>query len=129
MAACIGFYCMRETTIHLRGTANDRTVTQHPGDMNVYGVFDNLNRQRGQYQDKELAEGVVKGRAEWSVQPIMICKANTLWSPIYDDPKSPEYRLRHHYGMNSDEILPNLVSSFRDAYQQVAHGGSNDPDW
>jgi hypothetical protein len=130
MGGMIGYYCMTETTVHLKGTANDRSTDAHTDDIREYGVFDHLNRQRGMYRDKSIAEGMIVGRPGWSVQPVLICKANTLWSPIYDDPKSPEYRLRHQYGMESDEITPQLVSTFREAYRQVTHGGgSNDPDW
>ncbi len=130
MASQIGLYCLRETTAHLKGSANDRTDQGHVTDIREYGVFDHLNRQRGMYRDQEIANSMIVGRPGWTVQPVMICKANTLWSPIYDDPKSPEYKLRHQYGMNSDEIVPAIVSTFRDAYRQASiGGGSQDPDW
>jgi hypothetical protein len=130
-ALMIALYCMRETTTHLKGTANDRSSSEHVGDIKVYGVYDNIMRQRGQYQDRMVALGVIEGKPGWTVQPILICKANTMYSPTYDDPNSAEFKLRHAHGLSSDEIVPALVSSFKAAYDQAAIGGnsSNDSDW
>jgi len=126
----IGLYCMRETTAHLKGSANDGDRSgEHVGDLNVYVVYDHLQRQRGQYQDKKIAIEVARGKAGWSVQPMLICKANTLYSPIHDDPKSPEYRLRMQFGIPANEITPGLVSSFKSAMSEVSVGSSTDPDW
>ena len=66
-------------------------------------------RQRGQYQDKLVALGIIEGKPGWTVQPILICKANTMYSPTYDDPNSAEFKLRHAHGLSSDEIVPALV--------------------
>lgn len=126
----IGLYCMRETTTHLKGSANDDgRSSEHVGDLNVYVVYDHLQRQRGQYQDKKIAIEVARGKTGWNVQPMLICKANTLYSPIHDDPKSPEYRLRMQFGVPANDITPGLVSSFKSAMSEVSVGSSTDPDW
>jgi hypothetical protein len=129
MAAQICLYCMRETTTHLRGSANDdHRSGQESGDINVYGVFDNLGRQRGQYQDPERAKEMVVERPGWYVQPILICKANTLYSPIHDG-HGAEHKLRFQYGMSGEEITPDLVHSFNAAHRAVSMGVLSDPDW
>ena len=51
MASMIGLYCLRETTKHLKTTAVDRDRRQ-TGELHVYGVYDNLMRQRGQYNTR-----------------------------------------------------------------------------
>jgi hypothetical protein len=54
-----------------------------------------------------------------------------MYSPTYDNPNSAEFKLRHQHGLQSDEIVPALVSSFKAAYDQAAVGGnsSQDSDW
>lgn len=129
MAAMIGLYCMRETTAHLKGTANDDRDHEHVGDINEYAVYDNLNRQRGKYRSREVAIGLVQGKPGWLVKPLLICKANTLFSPIYDG-RGPEHKLRFEYRMRSEEITPNLVRSLRGVMDAARFGGSgNDSDW
>ena len=129
ISAMICLYCMRETTSHLKGSANDdNRSTERVGDINVYGVFDNMMRQRGQYQDRKAAEQMILGKKGWSVQPLLICKANTLWSPIFDG-NGPEKRLHDEYGMQSNEITPGIVSAFRSAVKEVTVGPQSDSDW
>lgn len=129
ISSMIGLYCMRETTVHLKGSANDGQRSEGDvGDINVYGVFDNLMRQRGQYQSKDAALGVIVDKRGWTVQPILICKANTIWSPIYDG-NGPEHKLRFQYGMSGDEITPSLVSTFKEAANAYPTVGTEDSDW
>jgi hypothetical protein len=128
MASQICLYCMRETTTHLRGSANDDRHTERVGDINVYGVFDNLMRQRGQYQDKAAAEKMVVGKTGWSVQPLLICKANTLWSPIFDG-NGAEARLHREFGFRSDEITPGMLSSFREVMSEASVVNGQDSEW
>lgn len=129
MGGQIGLYCMQETTVHLRGSANDDSRSaEHVGDINEYVVYDHLMRQRGQYQSKLMAESVIEDKPGWMVQPVLICKANTLWSPIYDG-NGAEHKLRFNHGMSAEEITPNMAYSFRTVMQQHATVGSSDPDW
>jgi hypothetical protein len=129
ISSMIGLYCMRETTVHLKGSANDGQRSEGDvGDINVYGVFDNLMRQRGQYQSKDAALSVIVDKRGWTVQPILICKANTVWSPIYDG-QGPEHKLRFQYGMSGDEITPSLVSTFKEAANAYPTVGTEDSDW
>jgi hypothetical protein len=58
----------------------------------------------------------------------MICKANTLFSPIHDG-NGPEHKLRYQHGIPASEITPGLVTSFKAAMNEVAVGAANDPDW
>lgn len=125
----IGLYCMRETTVHLKGDVNDSAgAAEHVGDINEYVVYDHLMRQRGQYQSRMMAESVIEDKPGWMVQPVLICKANTLWSPIYDG-NGAEHKLRFNHGLSAEEITPNMAYSFRTVMQQHATVGSSDPDW
>lgn len=127
--AMIGLYCLRETTPHLKGSANDEArESEHVGDINQYAVFDHLQRQRGQYQSRQMAESVIFDKPGWVVQPVLICKANTLWSPIYDG-NDAENKLRFQHGLSARDITPDMVYSFRSVMQQHATVGSSDPDW
>ena len=129
MSAQIGLYCMRETTTHLKGTANDDMRGQEStGDLNEYAVFDHLMRQRGLYLSRDMALGVIEGKKGWTVQPVMRCKANTEFSPIYDG-SGPESKLRFQYGMSNAEITPSLVSSFKEAANSYPVVGVDDGDW
>ncbi len=129
MAGQIGLYCLRETTTHLKGNANDDMRGQeNSGDLNEYAVFDHLMRQRGLYQSKDMALGVIEGKKGWTVQPVMRCKANTEFSPIYDG-TGPESKLRFQFGMSAAEITPSLVSSFKEAANSYPVVGVDDGDW
>ena len=113
MSAQICLYCLRETNAQSKMASAD---AQHrPGSssgIHLYGVFDNLMRQRGQYQDEKIAQEMVAGNKGWTVQPVLICKANTAFSAIHDQ-SGPEHDLRFKFGMRSEQILPDVVSAYR----------------
>ena len=67
---------------------------------------------RGQYNSQAEAERMLVGRVNWRVQPVMICQANTLYSPIYDG-SGVEHDLRFRHGMSSTDILPDVVSAYK----------------
>lgn len=135
MSFQIGLYCARETNRHIKSSpATDNVRTT--GNINSYGVYDNLMRQRGQYALKTDAEKQIEGMKGWMVRPILICKANTLYSPIFDgsgsslDGGSFQSELHYKHGMSSTSILPDVVNSFREAMQGVgAGGGGSNEDW
>lgn len=129
MSAMIGLYCSRETTKHLKTTA-DIEHTRSTGELHVYGVYDNLMRQRGQYNTPQEAEKVIEGKAGWRVQPILVCQANTLYSPIFDA-MGAEHELHSKYGMRTTEITPDLVWSYKSAMSNARPGGVEDfgDDW
>jgi hypothetical protein len=113
MAAQICLYCLRETNSQVRMVSSEsQRELGNPGELHVYGVFDNLNRQRGQYYDKKVAEQVIVGMKGWKVNPVLICKANTLYSPIYHA-SGAEHDLRFKFGLRSEQILPDVISAYR----------------
>ena len=59
MTAMIGLYCMRETTKHLKTSASTEK-TRDTGELHVYGVYDNIMRQRGQYNTQAEADKMIK---------------------------------------------------------------------
>lgn len=131
MSAQICLYCLRETTNHVKSAASDsRKERSAPGDINQYGVFDNLMRQRGMYQDRAIADKMIEGKKGWKVQPVLICNANTLTSPIYDR-DGAEHQLRFKHGVPAHEILPELVSSYRQAMNRpsFANDGDESEEW
>lgn len=135
ISAMIGLYCMRETTTHLKAAPDSLNLGHSNGDINVYGIFDNLSRQRGQYNSREVAELMLKGQPpSWTVRPILICAANTLTSPI-DTPGTAEYELRYKHGLARRGILPDVVHAYRDAVGFNGYGrrdqsiATADPDW
>ena len=130
MSAQIGLYCCRETTQDIRSSTDTRQESPTAYDLNQYAVFDNIRRQRGLYQSKAAAEAIAAGKAGWTVQPVMICNANTLHSVIHDE-RGAEYELRHKHGMRQSEILPDIVWSYKKAMQGQERSESQDfsDDW
>lgn len=135
VSAMIGLHCLRETTTHLKAAPDSSNLGHSDGDINVYGIFDNLSRQRGQYNSKEVAYELLKSQPDsWTVRPILICAANTLTSPI-DTPGTAEHELRYKHGLARRGILPDVVHAYRDAVGFNGYGrrdqsvATADPDW
>ena len=128
MAGQIGLYCLRETLLQIKqeGTADE---SRHglSSDLNSYVVYDNLRRQRGQYSTRAQAEEIIKGKEKWSVMPLMVCKANTAYSPIFQG-SGPERQLHRKFGMKSTEILPDVVSAFKSVIDTASYGDEDD-EW
>ena len=110
MSFMICLYCARETQQYLK--ASPATAQVRAGDINNYGVFDEFGRQLGMYSSKALAEAQLKGRKGWTAQPILVCKANTVWSPIFHG-DGAESELRFTHGMPSTAIIPDVVNPYR----------------
>jgi hypothetical protein len=120
MTAMIGLYCLRETTKHLKTSASTERV-RTTGELHVYGVYDNIMRQRGQYNTQAEADKMIVGKAGWRVQPILVCNANTLQSPIFDA-MGAEHELFFRHGMKSTEITPDVVWAYKSAMQNSRPG-------
>jgi hypothetical protein len=120
MTIMIGLYCLRETTKHLKTTASTEKV-RATGELHVYGVYDNIMRQRGQYNTQAEAEKMIVGKAGWRVQPILVCNANTLVSPIFDQ-MGAEHELFFKHGMKSTEITPDVVWAYRSSMMNARPG-------
>jgi hypothetical protein len=132
MSSMIGLYCALETSTHLKIQPESTRVSE-AGELSQYVVYDHLRRQRGLYSSHEMAEAMIKDRPGWRVEPVMICHANTLYSPIFDG-TGAEHELRFKYGMQSQHILPDVVAAYRDAVAGPnARPGraavNEDPDW
>jgi len=132
MAAMIGLYCLRETTKHLKTTsvAQDRSAAGQVGELYIYGVYDNIMRQRGQYNTEAEAQKAMGGNLGWRVQPILVCNANTVSSPIFDA-MGPEFELHSKHGMHSTEITPDIVWAYKSALGNYRASGGDvmDNDW
>lgn len=131
MSFMIALYCARETQQFLKALPSSSAGGGHTsGDINNYGVYDNLGRQRGMYAKKEDAQRQCEGKPGWMPMPILICKANTLFSPIFDG-NGAESELRFQHGVSSDKILPDMVHAYKDAMNGVGPRGvtSNSDDW
>ena len=113
ITSMIGLYCLRETTKHLK-TAAVAEEKREAGESFLYGLYDNLMRQRGQYNTEAEANKMKGDRAGWSVRPILVMNANTLFSPIFDA-MGPEHELHKKFGMHSTEITPDVVWGFKQA--------------
>jgi hypothetical protein len=124
MGGMIGLYCVRETTKHLKTTVAVEH-TRSTGELHVYGVYDNLMRQRGQYNTPEEAEKMILGKAGWRVQPILVCQANTLYSPIFDA-MGAERDLHSKFGMRTTEITPDVVWAYKSAMSSAGRGGADE---
>jgi hypothetical protein len=120
LTAMIGLYCLRETTKHLKTSAATEHVRQS-GELHIYGVYDNIMRQRGQYNTQAEADGMIKGKAGWQVKPILVCNANTLYSPIFDA-MGAEFDLHSKHGLATTEITPDLVWSYKQAMANAGPG-------
>ena len=128
MTAMIGLYCLRETTKHLKTSAATE-AQRDTGELHVYGVYDNLMRQRGQHNTQAEADAMIKGKPGWRVVPILVCNANTLFSPIFDA-MGPESELYSKHGMHSTQILPDVVYAFRNATQLAGRASDEyNNDW
>jgi hypothetical protein len=125
MSAQIGLYCLRETTIDLRQMSDTRERAESATDTNVYVVYDNLMRNRGQYQDKNIALEVAKKEPGWCVKPLLRCKANTMYSAVHQG-NGAEHDLHYRYGMPSTEILPDVVSAYKAANREPVDEQSGD---
>jgi len=129
MAFMIALYCARETQQFLKASPAT-TQVRAKGDINHYGVFDEYGRQRGMYDTKAQAEKVAAPFKGWRVEPILVCKANTLYSPIFDG-NGAESELRFKHSMPSTAIVPDVVMPYRNSIQAAQQGLSvgGDPDW
>jgi len=58
-------------------------------------------------------EAKYKMKLPWRIVPVVVQKANTPWSPIFDAPQSAEGQL-YRQGMDSKHITPDIVQAYRD---------------
>ncbi len=131
ITSMIGLYCARETMKHLKTTAvSEERGGRAAGELFIYGVYDNIMRQRGQYNTEAEAKRAVGENVGWRVQPISVCNANTLSSPIFDA-MGAEFELHNKHGMHSTEITPDVVWAYNSAMRNysVAGGDVMDNDW
>lgn len=129
MSGMIGLYCLRETTKHLKISASTEKV-RNTGELHVYGVYDNIMRQRGQYNTAAEAQKMVDGKPGWQVKPILVCNANTLFSPIFDS-MGVERDLHLRHGLHSTEITPDVIWAYKSAMMNAgpSQGEEYGEDW
>lgn len=129
MSSQIGLFCVRETNKHLRISASTEKV-RSTGELHIYGVYDNIMRQRGQYNTQAEADKVILGKAGWSVRPILVCQANTLYSPTFDA-MGAERDLHLRHGLHSTEITPDVVWAYKSAMMNAGPSQNEEfgADW
>lgn len=130
MSSMIGLYCLRETLKHLKTKAvRDDTSRQTDNQPKNWGIFDQFNRPRGQRPNKAMAEKECAGHPGWTVKPVLVCQANTIFSPIFDG-AGAEAELHSRHGVASTEITPDLVYAFKNAMQAFTPAGQrDDSEW
>lgn len=121
MANIICITCLREQS-RMNGDwgepNNGRAAI--PKTPEVYGLYDGLMRQIGQFSSqKEADEFVVKMEKQYKqklglrVQKLMVMKANTPFSPIHDG-HGAENQLYREHGIRDKHITPDIVMAYRD---------------
>ena len=129
LSLMIGLYCLRETTKHLKTAAVAEDRDRDSGQSFIYGLYDNMRRQRGQYNTEAEALKVMGSNAGWFVQAIPVTNANTLFSPVFDQ-MGAEFDLRTKFGMHSTEITPDVVWGYRQAMKSYGgQGNESDESW
>jgi hypothetical protein len=78
-------------------------------------------RQRGQYNTQAEADTMIKGKAGWQVKPILVCNANTLYSPIFDT-MGAEFDLHSKHGLATTDITPDLVWAYKSSMANAGPG-------
>lgn len=109
-------------------------ATLMPATPTVWGIYDQYARlieQRPTEDEcKKLIESLElkhKMKFPWTVRGIMVTKANTIWSPIFDGAgTTPEAELYNQHGMEPKRISPDIVTSYRDMYRRGAQGHTPD---
>ena len=130
MSAQIGLYCLRETMKHLKTAAVAEDKQQDSGLSYIYGLYDNLMRQRGQFNTQAEADRMKGANAGWTVRPIPVTNANTLFSPIFDA-IGAEFDLHAKHGLHSTEITPEVVWAYKSALNNFRGSGQQEmgDDW
>lgn len=130
MGQIIGLCCLRQR-LALGGLGSD-TGTQRAEDNrskapHVYGIYDQFNRQIDQCSDEATGRKIIENlekkhsmKLPWRVVPILVTKANTPWSPIYDA-RGAEYELNSFHGIKDRHIMPDIVQLYRDMLNVTHH--------
>jgi hypothetical protein len=139
VAYCIALFCLRETLPELRvqpsfGDGGNTTPTvsaRASGGAVIYGVYDGFMRLRTQTPNIDRAEEIVAEARKlasksgptsaaarawgsgWGIKPIIVSKANTAYSIIHHG-TGLESELFREYGLDSWDVLPGVVSRYRD---------------
>jgi hypothetical protein len=96
-----------------------------------YAVFDNYNRQVCEVDSERqglevIAECERKYRVKltglWRIVPIQVTKANTPYSPIFDNPHTAEAEL-YSLGIDPKKIQPGIVQVYRNLLNHRHYAG------
>ena len=136
-AGMIGLYTLRERR---RIEQGNQSVTPSqaqrltPRSPTVVGLYDSLLRQIGQFDSEAAAKifvasqekmyNVPAGGLGLQIRPILVMKANTPYSPIYDA-QGAENEL-HRLGLNPKQMTPGIVQLYRDMLTRRHYEGSED---
>lgn len=130
MSAQIGLFCLRETLKHIKGTPEPDKAQRDANVPCVWGIYDHLLRQRGQFNTEAEALKIMGNAPGWCVKPIIKYQANTLFSPIFDS-SGPESEL-FRQGMRSTDITPDVVWAYKSAMgaaRGIEVGASAEDEW
>lgn len=102
------------------GQALSRGVKPSGGSL-LYGLYDEFTRMCGQTRDLLVAQELA-AKNNWVIRPIPVSRANTAYSVIHHG-TGMEHELYRNYGMDSWDITPGVVSSYRE-HGRGAQAGS-----
>lgn len=132
MANMICITCLREQS-RLNGDwgePNNRRAAL-PKTPEVFGLYNQFMQQIGQFSSQKEADDFVKKmelqykqKLGLRVQKLMVMKANTCWSPIYDSVNA-EHQLHEDFGIRDRHITPDLVQAYRDILTAQAFEGDD----
>jgi hypothetical protein len=104
-----------------RGDDNRAKVPQ------VFGIYDQFNRQIDQVPTEDAGRKLIakleekhKMKLPWRLVPLMVMKANTPWSPIYDA-QGAEHELVYNHGVKDRHVMPDIVQIYRDMLNVQHH--------
>lgn len=131
MANMICITCLREQS-RMNGDWGDPSSVKQtaPKTPEVFGLYDQYMRQLGQFDSLKAAEEFVAGmekkykqKLPWlRIQKLLVMKANTPFSPIYDG-VGAENQLYREHGIRDKHITPDIVMAYRDMLNVNAFEG------
>jgi hypothetical protein len=113
---------MAESMAMGTGVSSGEASTLMPKAPLRYAVYDNYNRQVCEVDSEQEGLAVIKKCEDkyhikllgiWRIVPVVVSKANTVWSPIHDA-RGAESEL-YNYGVDPKKMLPGLVQDHRSA--------------
>jgi hypothetical protein len=139
MAAIIGLCALYEK-ITMSGSWSDSAPStqssQHmmPKVPVVFAIYDHLARQVQQVDSLIEGQKVIGDLSKkhgidlskfWRIVPVVVQRANTIYSPIYDG-SGAEHELYDRHGVDPKHMTPDIVHAYRDMLTRQHYEGEDD---